>query len=61
MKEMKIKTIKVEKQEKTIKGIPTMNLASDWFKCTRCGYTVRMKVYGNHAQCSECGGLMERQ
>lgn len=61
MKEMKIKTIKGENQEKTIKGIQAMNLASDWYKCLRCGYTAHMKAYGNHPRCPECGGLMERQ
>lgn len=33
---------------------------SDWFKCERCGYTVRMKVLGNTATCSQCGGTMRR-
>ena len=34
--------------------------SGDFFKCTKCGYTVRMKVLGNTATCSQCGGRMER-
>lgn len=33
---------------------------SEWFKCTECGYTVRMKALGNTATCSQCGGRMIR-
>lgn len=29
---------------------------SEWFKCTSCGYTVRMRVLGDTATCSQCGG-----
>lgn len=32
----------------------------DWFKCQNCGNTIRMKVLGNYATCSECGGRMVR-
>lgn len=60
MREMKIKTIEGEKQRKTIKRIHVMNLASDFFKCRSCGYTVRMLVRGDTATCSQCGGTMDR-
>ena len=29
-------------------------------KCQKCGNTIRMKVLGNYATCSECGGRMVR-
>ena len=32
----------------------------DWFKCQNCGNTIRMKVLGKYATCSECGGRMVR-
>ena len=34
----------------------------DFFKCTNssCGYTVRMRVLGNTAKCSQCGSIMRR-
>lgn len=60
MREMKIKTTKGEKQKKALTGIHAMNLASDYFKCRSCGYTVRMRVRGNTAHCSQCGGTMDR-
>lgn len=34
--------------------------AGDYFKCASCGYTVRYKVLGNTAKCSQCGGTMYR-
>lgn len=37
-----------------------LRLASDWFKCEDCGYTVRMLVRGDRVTCSQCGGTMER-
>lgn len=41
--------------------VPTGKFANgDWFKCQNCGYTIRMKVLGNTATCSECGGRMVR-
>lgn len=33
---------------------------SEYFKCQRCGYTVRAKILGNTARCSQCGGIMRR-
>ena len=60
MKEMKIKTTKGGNKKKEITGIHAMNLASDYFKCRNCGYTVRMLVRGNTARCSQCGGTMDR-
>ena len=40
--------------------VPAIRMANDFFKCTSCGYTVRMLVLGNTATCSQCGGRMER-
>lgn len=34
---------------------------SDWFECMSCGYVVRMRVLGNTAHCSQCGGTMRRK
>lgn len=34
--------------------------SGDYFKCGSCGYTVRYKVLGNTARCSQCGGTMYR-
>lgn len=34
--------------------------AHDWFRCSSCGYEVQMKVLGNYATCSQCGGRMAR-
>ena len=51
--------IKKQKSKKTV--IPVgMFCDGDWFKCQNCGYTVRMKVLGNTATCSECGGRIVR-
>lgn len=60
MKEMKIKTTKKENQGKAITGISAMNLASPYFKCRACGYTVAILARGNTARCSQCGGTMDR-
>lgn len=59
MKKMMIKTTNCESQKKTTE-IPAVNLASDFFKCRKCGYTVRMLVRGDIAHCSQCGGTMDR-
>lgn len=58
MKEIKIRIDSVEKKE--YKKIPMVKFESDYFKCRRCGYTVRMRVLGNTATCSQCGGTMDR-
>ena len=60
MKEMKIKTINKENNENVMVGIQEINFASDYFKCTVCGYTTIMKAPGNHPRCPECGKLMKR-
>lgn len=55
---MKIEATTKDKRKITI---PTGKLAdSDWFKCEKCGYTVRMLVLGDRATCSQCGGQMIR-
>lgn len=41
--------------------IPAVIMSSDWFECESCGYTVRMRVLGNIAHCSQCGGTMHRK
>ena len=41
--------------------LPPIAVASDWFECTNCGYTVRMRVLGDIAHCSRCGSLMRRK
>lgn len=41
--------------------IPRGKMASgDYFKCEKCGYTIRMLVRGDTAICSQCGGRMNR-
>lgn len=46
---------------KKLPNIPHGKMADgDWFKCEKCGATIRMKVLGNHATCPECGGMMVR-
>lgn len=41
--------------------LPAISMSSDWFKCASCGYTVMMRVLGNTAHCSQCGGTMHRK
>ena len=41
-------------------GMISKRNAHDWFRCTKCGYEAQLKVLGNHATCSECGGMMVR-
>lgn len=59
MKKMNIK-VRGNSNKCNMERINTFNLASDWFKCRNCGYTVRKLVLGNTATCSECGGTMDR-
>ena len=33
---------------------------SSYFKCSRCGHTVRILARGDTAICSQCGGTMYR-
>ena len=33
----------------------------DWFQCQKCGHEVMMKVLGDTATCSKCGGKMVRK
>lgn len=57
----KIMNIQIKKRKSKKMVIPVgMFCDGDWFKCQSCGYTVRMKVLGNTATCSECGGRMVR-
>lgn len=41
--------------------IPKFSMSGDWFVCTSCGYLVRMRVLGDTAHCSQCGGTMRRK
>lgn len=41
--------------------LSNVKMSGDWFQCTSCGYTVRIRVLGNIAHCSQCGGTMRRK
>lgn len=49
-----------KKKEKLIDKVFVVMSNGDWFKCSSCEYTVRMRVLGNSATCSRCGGRMNR-
>lgn len=53
-------TIKIKNTKRVKENVVATNFASDFFKCSRCGYTVRMLVRGDRATCSQCGGTMYR-
>lgn len=55
-----MRKVAVRKKKAKKDAIPTGRLNSDWFKCTSCGYTVRMLSLRDFAKCSQCGGSMER-
>ena len=38
-----------------------LRMYGDWFVCTSRGYLVRMRVLGDTAHCSQCGGTMRRK
>lgn len=59
---MKVMTIKTNKriQKRNVKEEFIVNLASDWFRCQKCGAVVQKKVLGNTSTCSDCGGTMDR-
>lgn len=52
--------MKATVQKKAQVKIPKVKVASEFFKCRNCGYTIRMLVLGNTAHCSQCGGTMDR-
>lgn len=55
--------MKIRVKDIEVKGVklPVGQFRSgDWFKCDKCGRTIRMLVRGNIATCSECGGTMRR-
>lgn len=56
---MEKKMIKKETERKIM--VPKGRFNSDWFECLKCGYEVRMLVYGDRATCSQCGGTMVRK
>lgn len=56
---MKEKVIKVKENNNKSKEIKVV-FESEYFKCSSCGYTVRIKAIGDTATCSQCGGRMYR-
>ena len=56
--------ITMERNNQILKSerIKIVMSAGDFFKCSNpnCGYTVRMRVLGNSARCSQCGATMYR-
>ena len=61
MKELRMKVKEAEERRKEdLNCMEDINLRSDWFKCSRCGHTVRMLAYGDTERCSQCGGTMYR-
>lgn len=53
-----MKTSRIDRNDR----IPFIMNLSDFFKCQNpsCGYTIRKRVLGNTARCSQCGGTMRR-
>lgn len=43
--------------------IPTGSFASDWFKCSNCGFEERKLIpsWQNTSTCTQCGGTAYRQ
>lgn len=43
--------------------VPTGSFASDWFKCSSCGFEERKLVpsWQSTSTCSQCGGTAYRQ
>ncbi|MDD7280993.1 hypothetical protein [Floccifex sp.] len=54
-------TTKKDNKNKLI--IPAGHFASDWFKCSNCGYEERKKIHPDQtiSTCSKCGGRAYRQ
>lgn len=57
---MKI-TVKTNKEKKIV--IPVGHFASDWFKCSVCGFEERKLIpsWQNTSTCTQCGGTAYRQ
>lgn len=58
-----MKTILIKEKgtnKKMEKIMNDLKFASEYFKCENCGYTVAMRVRGDRATCSNCGGKMKR-
>ena len=51
----------ISKSRITKVKIPGGRLQSDWFTCSKCGYSVMIKTLYNQIECSECGGTMYRE
>ena len=58
---MKKITVKSIKEEKLL--IPVGRFASDWFKCSNCGFEERKLIgsWQNTSTCTRCGGTAYRQ
>lgn len=52
---------KMEKKEIKKIRVPKGEFCSEWFKCLKCGREVQILALGDHATCSECGGMMVRK
>lgn len=54
-------TIKTINEKKLL--IPTGYFASDWFKCSSCGFEERKLIpsWQNTSTCTKCGGTAYRQ
>lgn len=54
-------TMKTTKEAKLL--IPAGRFASDWFKCSNCGFEERKLIHPsqNTSTCSKCGGTAYRQ
>ena len=58
MKKIIVRSIKEEKLL-----IPAGHFASDWFKCSNCGFEERKRIgsWQNTSTCTRCGGTAYRQ
>ena len=52
---------KTSKEKKIL--VPAGRFASDWFKCSNCGFEERKLIpsWQNTSTCSQCGGTAYRQ
>ncbi len=54
-------TIKTAGKDKIL--VPAGRFASDWFKCSSCGFEEQKRIpsWQNTSTCSRCGGTAYRQ
>lgn len=48
-------------ERRNVSQISDRKYRSDYFVCANCGRGAYLKVMGDKAKCSECGGMMYRQ